>query len=198
MRSPFAPFAIALIGVGVSACGTSKVAGSASPTSSTTPTQSSLSRDYDNDHDIDPSSHYDNDLYFGHAANAANRRVVTAVIKRYYTAAAAGNGAIACSMMYSRLAKEIPDVYGQSPPGPPALRGKTCAVVMSKLFEQRHHQLVTDDATLNVTGVLVEGERGLVLLRFEETPKRHIFVQLERGSWKVNMLIDAGPPQQGN
>jgi hypothetical protein len=199
MRSLLALTVIALLVVGVGACGNNgKAAGSASARSGSASAKRTLARDYDSDGDVDPSSHYDNDLYFGQEASAGERQSVTRLVDRYYVAAAMENGAMACSLLDSRLAGEIPEVYGQSPPGPPGLSGKTCAVVMSKLFKQRHHQLIVDRATLTVTGVLVEGKRGLVLLRFRAMPKRHVFVDRERGLWKVNELLDAGPPQPGN
>ena len=69
--------------------------------------------------------------FFGHAAGAAEERTATAFVKRYYAAAAAGNGARACSLLSTEIAGSVVEQYGR-PPGPPGLRGTSCAVVMSK------------------------------------------------------------------
>jgi hypothetical protein len=205
--------AVVLLGVGATACGgvgkgpvsasqsssNAAVAGSAvvRTASSATPVQPSPKKDSDGDGDNLTNSFYDTDdkaiLAYGHAASAAEVQAVTAVVKRYYAAASAGDGATACSLIYSILAESIAEDYGR-PPGPPALRGKTCAVVMSKLFKQRHQQLTADVFTLKVTGVRVDGKRGSALLSFRRMPDRHILVHRERGAWKIYTLLDAGLP----
>lgn len=199
------PLVIALLGV--SACGgADKGAGSAakvsnaaatSGTSATTSTPATTTfkatpaqHPHKNDRDGDSDNNND-DYAYGHPASAADKRAVTALVKRYYTAAAAGNGARACSLIYSLFAEDIPEVYGE-PPGPPALRGSTCATVMSKLFRQNHHQLMVDLAELKVTDVRVKRRHALALLGFKTTPPRDIRVHRERGAWKIDEVLDSG------
>ncbi len=187
-RSLFTSLTIALLGQVLLACGGvgMRIHSGAS---------TGLVKDWDHDGDFDNVHVHDNDLYFGHSATPTARQTVTAVLERYYAAAAADDGVRACLLLYAPLADEIPIVYGRSPPGPPELRGKTCSMVMTKLFKQHRPRLVVDSATLDMTGLLVEGERGLALLRFRTMGNRHMFVQREHGIWKVNELLDAGPPQ---
>jgi hypothetical protein len=214
MRSVLTLLAIALFSAGVTACGgVSKGTGSVSQTSSgavassSTPvatapsvasTQPNLKRDRDNDYDNSSNSYYDKDdsviLGYGHAAGAADRQAVAAVVKRYYAAAAAGDGAKGCSLIYSIYAETIPENYGRPPAGPPALRGKTCAEVMSKVFKQRQPQLAADSATLKVTGARLEGNRGWALMSFKTMPARSILVHRERGAWKIYALLDSELP----
>lgn len=229
-RSLLASLAIALIVVGLGACGSSgKDAGSASEASattvataaksgapasgaSTTPSaavnsfkgdedddesasnHTSTSNKYDNDADFDNDaiknkSYYDGDdsaiSASGRAASPAEERAIAALVKRYYAAAAASDGAKACRLIYSTLEEAIPEDYGQ-PPGPAYSRGKTCAVVMSKTFAHAHSQLAGGFA---VTGVRVEGKEAHALLGSRTLPASFILLRRERGAWKIYELL---------
>jgi hypothetical protein len=228
MRSLLASLAIALSGLGLSACGGSgKGSGSTSQAASkaatvttatkggsTAPVSGSFMGDedddetasnytgsskYDNDADFDNDTiknrgYYDSDdgviRSFGRAANAAEKREITALVKRYYAAAAASDGAKACPLIYSTLEEAIPEDYGQ-PPGPAYARGKTCAVVMSKFFAHAHSQLV---GTFKVTGVRVEGREVRALLGSKTVPASFISVRRERGAWKIDELLGQSLP----
>jgi hypothetical protein len=228
MRLLLASLAIALLGLGLSACGGSgKGAGSSSQTSSkaattaakggapapgasTTPstaagfmgdeddddTASNYTGNnrYDNDADFDNDTiknkgYYDGDdgaiRSYGHAASAADRRTIAALVKRYYAAAAASDGAKACPLIYSTQEEAIPEDYGR-PPGPAYARGKTCAVVMSKMFAHAHNKLA---GGFEVTGVRVEGREARALLGSRTVPARFVVVTRERGAWKIDELI---------
>ncbi|HEY5192440.1 MAG TPA: hypothetical protein VIJ39_01050 [Solirubrobacteraceae bacterium] len=132
---------------------------------------------------------------YGHEASPADKRAITALVKRYYAAAAADNGAQACTLIYSIFEEAIPEDYGQ-PPGPPGLSGKTCTVVLSKLFRQVPGQPAAVLASTQVTGVRVNGRKGLVLLHSRTMPEGEITVERELGSWKVASLI--GSPSPGS
>jgi hypothetical protein len=206
MRPLLTLLATALLGLAATACGsTGKTTGSISPASSgaaaarmpssTTPVRSRPYVDGDGASDDSASNRHDEDddavLSFGHAAGAADKQAVTALVKRYYAVAAAGDGATACSLIRLAAAKAVPQDYGQ-PPGPPALRGKTCAVVMSKLLRQRHRELAVDIATLEVTGVRVRGSQAIALLSSSAMPIGDIYLQREGGAWKINELLGGG------
>ncbi len=193
---------LALCSVGVSACGgagkgasaDSHAASNAAATATTVRTVVSDPALHhhqvksDNDGDGDNS---DDDIRWGNAASAAERQAVITLVRRYYALAAASNGAAGCSLIYSLLAEEIPELYGE-PPGPPSLRGGTCAVVMSELFKHKHRQLVADSATLEVIGVRVKRLRGLALLHFAGSPERDIPVHREHRAWRIDALLDSG------
>jgi hypothetical protein len=147
--------------------------------------------------DVDPdrrSDAYDKDdkaiVYLGHEAGPTDRRSIIDIVNRYQKAAAAGDGATACSLIYSPIAESVVEDYGRSPAGPPALRGKTCAVVMSKLFKQQHQQLTGYLAMLHITKVRIDGNQGLALLGLKTGAEPYMTVRHEHGVWKVGSLLD--------
>jgi hypothetical protein len=155
-----------------------------------TPGDSSKDNDSDFDNDYEQEKGYrDRDdgsvVAYGHKANSTDKRAITALAKRYYRAAAAEDGATACTLIYSTFAESIPEDYGQGP-GPPYARGKTCAVVMSKVFEHFHNQL---SGSFFVTGVRVNGHQGRVLLGSSTQPASFIRVKREHDVWKIYQLI---------
>lgn len=125
---------------------------------------------------------------FGHAATGAEKRAITALVRAYYAAAAADDGAKACSMIYSIFEEAIPEDYGQ-PPGPPELRGTTCAVVLSKLFRHVPGQPPSVLAKTEVTGVRLRGRVGYAQLRSSAMPAGEIGLEREHSSWKLSSLI---------
>lgn len=129
-------------------------------------------------------------LGFGHPASAADMRAIAAVVREYYAAAAADDGARLCSLLYSLFAESVADDYGHEP-GPPALRGDSCRVVLTKLFRQRHRQQVAELAALRVTGARIQYHKGLALLSFGSAgPPSYIAVKRERTVWKIDVLVD--------
>jgi hypothetical protein len=125
---------------------------------------------------------------YGHPAQGPEKRAITALVRAYYVAAAADDGAKACSLLYSLLEEAVPENYGQ-PPGPPSLRGKTCATVLIKLFKQVPNQSSSVLAKTEVTGVRVRGRVGFAQLRSSGMPMGQISVEREHQSWKVSSLI---------
>lgn len=154
--------------------------------------------DRDNDSDNPTHNYYDSDddaeRRYGHAASAPVRRVVTALVKRYFAAAIARDGASACTMIYPAIANSIPETLGGSA-GPPDLRGsKTCPEIMTKLFEQNHAQLSVYARLLQIDAVRVDGKRALTILRFKGLPARQIAAELEHGVWTIEGLLDSELP----
>jgi len=159
---------------------------------------------YDNDADADNDSkaaqnkgYRDSDdrqfVTWGRAADPDVQRAVVALVSHYYEFAAAGNGAAACGLIYVIFAEAIPEDYGQ-PPGPPALRGKTCAIVLSKLFKQEHSKIAADSASLKVTGVRVQRAQGRALLGFATAPAAYIGLHREGQTWKIVGLLATALP----
>jgi hypothetical protein len=194
MRPLVALLAICLLSASVTACG-DRGKRTTSKSSDATATDTSASiiasndpspvRDLGDDNDGDN----DNELVrgFGHEANEADKHAVTTLIKHYYAAAFAHDGAVACSLIYSPLAKAIAQEFGQHLP---ALRGKTCAVVLSKLFKQEHRRLAIDIAT-KVSTVRIRGDDGWAMLYYTNTrPERYIPVLRENGVWKMDALLE--------
>ncbi len=149
--------------------------------------------DRDNDSDNPTGSYYDSDdnpiRFYGRPASAADRRLITALVRRYYAAAAAGDGSTACEMMTAPIVNSIPHTVG-GPAGPPYLRGKTCPLILSKIFKQNHEQLSTYNALMHVDGVRRSGDQALLIMRFKGLPARDIEVVHEHGTWKMDALLD--------
>jgi hypothetical protein len=209
MKSLLALLAVALLGLSTVACGAaSKDTGSSvsrtssdngnsaqttSPASTarTAPT-GDTSKDA-NDGDNDPNSNDDLEVFdYGHSASSSDERTIAALVKRYYAAAAADDGAAACSQIFSLIAEAIVESYGGAP-GPANLRGKSCAVVLSKYFKLNHQRLVAKAPGLKVAGVRIKDKKGLVVLRFGRGAPRYIVVRLEFGTWKIYSMFEESP-----
>jgi hypothetical protein len=149
---------------------------------------SPASNDNDNDNDNDGGL---DDVNWGKAANAADMRAVTTLVRAYYAVAAAGDGARACGLLYPLFAEDIPELYGEGA-GPPELRGTTCATVVSKFLRLHREELRAHLRSLSIAGLRVRRRRGLVLLRFRgDTMLHELVVHREHRNWKVDALIDA-------
>lgn len=193
MRPPAGIFLIIAIGLGTAACSGSGGStashlhsGAGAGAASGAVNSSTHKNDRDNDGDEnDDDGRY---LYYGHAADAADRRVSTALITRYFAAAAAENGARACALLVPLLTESVVEENGHSP----ALRGRTCAVVMSKLFKLHHRLLAEKSASLRVIAVRVEGYKGLVIFEFPEIPEVRLIAERRvHGTWRVMGLLDS-------
>jgi hypothetical protein len=192
MKPLLTTFATILLCVGVSACGSSGRDSSrdaskpASPTGVAVTSGATHKNDRDNDGDNnDDDQHV---LNFGQTASPADRQAIAALVTRYFAAAASENGKQACALLVPFIAESVVEKYGQTTP---RLRGKTCAVVMSKLFKYSHRELVNKDATLQIMRVGVEGDRSLVVLNFPTIPEvRQITARRTGGSWRILYLLD--------
>lgn len=133
---------------------------------------------------------------YGHPASAVDKQTITALVKGYYSLAAAGKGAATCSLIYSALVKKptmtkvIPPDYFTPPPVPRVLSGESCAQAASLIFAHEHQLLTAKVATLQVTGVRVKGEHGVAMLGFRTTPERWMPVAHEGRVWKIDALLD--------
>jgi hypothetical protein len=207
-----------LLGVGAGACGsngavnhaissrTLSSSGTTRPSASTTsnPAESEEYADVnskvDGDRDEDvgaPNDDTNNDSIFkfsGKEASAAERLIITALIKRYYALALAGDGAKACSIIYSSLAESLPEDYGQSS-GPSFMRGaKTCAATLTLLFKHYHDQLAIEIPKLAVGRIRIHERHGTVLLTFGSLRGQYTSVMREGKIWKIAVLLGASLP----
>jgi hypothetical protein len=159
---------------------------------------------YIGDHDDDDFKHSELDpddpqvRAYGHAARAVDRLQISAVLMRYFDAAGAGDGALACSLLTRRvaaseLAAPVSSAY-VPPPNPSSLRGKSCADVASQIFDENHAELAAEIPSVRVTAVRVSGSQGLAILGFNALPEHWIAVARERGAWKVDALLDSEIP----
>ncbi|HEY5194644.1 MAG TPA: hypothetical protein VIJ39_12330 [Solirubrobacteraceae bacterium] len=147
-------------------------------------------QDKDNDYaDNAAKGYYDSDdsavLASGHPPGLAEGHAITAVVEHYFAAAAASNGARACSLITSTFVHVIPEDYGQAP-GPAYARGNTCPVVTAKVFAHIHSQLADP---VKVVAVRVNGGRAQALLGSKAIPASMIALQREHGAWKIDSLL---------
>lgn len=130
---------------------------------------------------------------FGHAATASDRRAISALVRRYYAIAAAGDGAAACASIYVRLARSYPEALGEF--GARYLRGlRTCPAILSRMFEPNRALLATYRARLQIGAVRVSKDIGLAFLTFRGLPTRKMEVIRERGTWKMYAALDSEMP----
>ena len=206
MKQSLALLIVVLLGLATIACGSSAVTNTTSSSDRTTDHAGSTNaarggyskKDGDNDFDDVPGYHGspendDRELLatYGHRATPADTHAVTTLIKRYYTASAAGEGAAACSMLYSSLAAGL--ASGSSQPVQGA--GKTCAGAMSLLLKHQHEQLAAEHvATMRVSAVYLKGDTGLAVLSFKTAPESEIILAREGKEWKIDALFDGIMP----
>lgn len=213
MKSLLTPLVIALLSIGAAACdsaskGTSSTvrtssdpagASTTAPASDTTTPNLDPTKP-DADMDNDPGAAYDDTnnnsvLNYGHPATAADKQAVTALLKRYYAAAASNDGAQDCTMLLSSLAAALPADFGPGATGPAYLRkSTTCPTIMKLLFEHNHGLLSLESPKLEVKRVRLVGHRGLAILGFGTMPERQISVSREGHTWKISELLDSELP----
>jgi hypothetical protein len=128
---------------------------------------------------------------YGHEAGEPNKREITALVERYYHAAAAANGAEACLMLPVAFARSVPEDYG-SGAGSSGLKGTTCAVVLTKFFRQLPGQPIASLKAVQVIGVRVKRNSGYAQLSSKWLPTAAIGLIRERGQWRIDTLIGGG------
>ncbi len=188
--------AVALLAIDMCACGsTDRPHGAASGASTNEVLGNPAERDEDGDIDtkgMGPPYDVDNDAVpeYGPPASATDRRAIEAVLRRYYTVAAAGDGAAACRILDPLLVEAMLEEHKGR--GAPALRGSDCAQIMSKLFELHHRELVEDVADFRITVVQVKGKRGVALAPFAPTREVQLIVHREHGRWSMDVALSNG------
>jgi hypothetical protein len=189
----------AMCGLAVSACGSHM--GAASHSGAGILAKGATAEYVKGDGDDDPYNPLDDRTVraYGQRASAGERRAVSVIVKRYFQTAAQGDGARACKLLSTRLARRhdlssvVPSDY--SSPKTMALRGKPCAQFMDGLFAIDRQQIAAaDPASVVVTSARVKGRIGLAVLGFRIAPERQIRLRLEHRAWKMDALLDLPIP----
>ena len=210
-RAWLALLTCALLCGGLGACGDSSGATStnastrppttaattATTTANATPAATAMDSDRDNDEGgITDDNNHRNTEAFGHAASASDTRAITALVKRYYAIALSGNGARACSLLYSTLEEAVPEDYG-GPDGrpPPSGNHRTCPEVLREILAREHTRLAFEVPKLAVHRVRVFERHGLLFLSFgPQLPEREITVMHEGSTWRMEAMSDSELP----
>lgn len=163
-----------------------------------TPAAVDLVVDSDQDNDVGASHDDLNNrlaLDFGHPANSADRHAITALVKRYYRVALAGQGRKGCSMLYPSLAEAAPEDDSREPGTPAYMQNaNSCTEVLDDLFRHYHAQLATELPKLNITRVRVRGYDGFAFLSFGALAQRKISVIRTRRGWNLSQIYDEELP----
>jgi hypothetical protein len=153
--------------------------------------------DADRDSDVeaaDDDTEHNQLLPSSHPAREPERRAITTLLMRYYSAALAGDGAKGCSLLYSPFAESTPYTLGSGPDAPPYAHGTTCPVVLDGVFKHFHSQLAAEAPKLSVGRVVISERHGLALLDFGPLPEREMSVQREGRVWRLTTVIDQELP----
>lgn len=182
-------------GVGAAASGAKRVADGQSAGAPAPRESLAAPSSGDGDGDSPEQTAFDSDdfhsMHFGHAADAADRQTITAIVERYYSALARQDGAKVCSMLLEVVAESLPEGEGQSAPvGRTGASHTSCAAAASTVLAESHRALTAEDRTLRVIGVRVRRRRASALLRFGARTARHILLYKEGGRWKLGTLGD--------
>jgi hypothetical protein len=175
-RASALAFGLALLCLGMGACGSSTPRDSRSGTSAA---------------NTETRGHEPSVGEFGHAAGASEARTIAALLGRYYAAAAEGSGTKACALLYYIRAESLAEEYGR-PPGPLYLSGAdSCQAVLARVFAHFHSQL---EQAPTVTAVRVEGDRAQALLAWSKLVPGSIELRREGSVWKLNMPLALALP----
>ena len=126
---------------------------------------------------------------YGPAADAADTRAITSLVKRYYPAALAGDAAQVCALLDASI------ISGLAAEQAPHAGARGCAPAMSRLLAQEHERLSTAGiSTMRVIGAHVKGSSGLAIMGFRNSPEAQMVLKREDGTWKLDVLTDSFMP----
>lgn len=195
-------FAVAaLIPVGLGACGnTRRGVGSRSSGSSQSRTATASYQIGDGDGTYDDSGGDSGEdrrqRSWGREAAPAQRHAVAKLVRRYYGAALAGDGAAVCGLLAPAFAHGNA-ARGAVPPeyvalmDPSDLRGRRCAQIATRVLAASRVQLQAEGDSPLVSDVRVLGRRALALLAFRTMPERLLRAVHERGWWRLVQVLDS-------
>jgi hypothetical protein len=177
------------LGLGLLACGGSTKHSAADPygPGNTTVTAYFPHHTADRDGDTDHNDDDDVNLDYGHAPSRAERTEMVSLVRNYYSAAVAENGAKACALLAPFLAESVAEEYGHTV----GVSGRTCATVVSKIFKLRHAELVVKNATLKLPDMRAEGDKGIAILEFPAIAEvRKVNERRVNGKWRMLNVLD--------
>jgi hypothetical protein len=190
MKLSVAFIVAAMLSPGLVACGGASSDTPAQTTSkdgSSAPSGSIPSHGKDRDNDNDNNDDDEGTLGYGHLADSADGQAIMSLVKRYFADAATESGAKACALLTPFVAETVVEVDGHTS----ALKGGTCAAVMTKLFKQHHQDLLGKRTSLKIMRIGVEGDKSLVALDFPEIPEvRQIVMRRYNNRWTVLQMLD--------
>lgn len=122
---------------------------------------------------------------YGEAADPSDRRMLAAVLTRYYEAARAGDATTACAIMLPSLAATVTANLMEGAKRHP---GETCESAMGTVFERDRRELL---ANVEVADVRVDGTRAEVIFGSRTMLTSDIYFQPYGGVWKLEDAVAA-------
>jgi ketosteroid isomerase-like protein len=124
----------------------------------------------------------------GSEASRSDRLAIASLVRRYYVAAAAEDGARACAM----LSPDIVAGLSEEPASSSApTRQNACAMSMSRVLKAQHQLLMEDDVpTMVVIDVRVDRDVATATLGFRRMPVGSVRLRGEKGVWKMDSMLD--------
>jgi hypothetical protein len=123
---------------------------------------------------------------YGHAADAAQRASIIRVVERYDQAARSADGAVACSLLLTGVARAVPVTYGDGLGRPARGLKRTCPTVIAALFGKYRQQL---RPSVTVVAVRVQGSRAEAVLASFTGRASNIFLDRQRAAWRVEQVL---------
>jgi ketosteroid isomerase-like protein len=161
------------------------------------PTHRYLASDEDDDQDDDGDPRYYlkpsmQDTFVppweGARASRSDRLAIAALVKRYYTAAAAEDGAQACAMLSADIVAGLSE-EPQSSSSP--TRQSACAVALSRVYKTQHRLLEEDDvSTMVIADVRINHDVATAIVGFRSMPVGSLRLRRQKGAWKIDAILD--------
>ncbi len=128
---------------------------------------------------------------YGRKADSTERHAVVNVVRSYFHAASADDGATICDLLIPRQAAKMANEFGRGSPS--YMSGDSCAEVIVKFYRHDHVRLSKEAAGFTVTDVRVDGDTAYALLAFATiAERRYLSFERQRGVWKMSRgIIDA-------
>ena len=124
---------------------------------------------------------------YGVRAPPAEARTIAALVRRYYAASLAGDGASTCELLDAGIATALAAQQGTAAHGTAA-----CAASLSPLLAQQHQHLLAEEPTMMVvTSVYAKDNVGVAVLGFRNAPESIIVLAREGHAWKIDALFDS-------
>jgi len=150
------------------------------------------------DYDLDSDSYHGerdvDGVPFPQMAGSRDEGAASALVRRYYAAAAEGDGAVACALLALPLAESVAEDYGPKA-GTEAASGESCTSAVTAIFGTMRGQLRRDSADLRIAEVRVQGGAASVRMTFGRRPPSYYeYLERERGVWKLGDVVASNQP----
>jgi ketosteroid isomerase-like protein len=124
----------------------------------------------------------------GAEAGRSERLAIVSLVKRYYAAAAASDGAHACMMLSADIVAGLSeDPQSSSSP----TRQRACTAALSRVYKMQHRLLAEDDvSTMVIVDVRINRDVATAIVGFRTMPVGSVRLLRKKGTWKIDAILD--------